>query len=215
VLYNTGARVSEVVNLKATDLRLDNAPQVKLLGKGRRHRTCPLWPETAEALRAYLQQRAPRAPGCQQLFLNATGAPLTRFGVRYILREYVSRAQCLCPSLTHKPVSPHTLRHTTAMHLLRAGNDVNMVSYWLGHADINTTHVYVEIDMEMKRKMLEKAPSPTVLTPRLWRQPALLQWLNRLTHTPGLCAANRAINPQNQAAVEKKPAQLHIIRGFT
>ena len=87
-------------------------------------------------------------------------------------------------------VSPHTLRHTTAMHLLRAGNDVNMVGYWLGHADINTTHLYVEIDMEMKRRMLEKAPSPAVTPAAPWRQPGILDWLDGLTKAPRLCAAD-------------------------
>jgi site-specific recombinase XerD len=181
VLYNTGARVSEIVNLKASDLRLDDSPQIRLLGKGQKHRTCLLWPETADALRTYLQQRAPQDPACDRLFLNANGLPLTRFGVRYILGKHVTQARGACPSLTDKRVSPHTLRHTTAMHLLRSGNEVNMVSYWLGHADINTTHVYVEIDMEMKRKMLEMAPSPAVNAARPWRQRGILDWLDRLT----------------------------------
>jgi len=190
LLYNTGARASEIVNLKLNDLRLDDSPQVKLLGKGRKNRSCPLWPETAEALRAYLQQRVPRAPHCEQVFLNAKAYPLTRFGLRHILRKYVAQAQGKCPSLANKPVTPHTLRHTTAMHLLRSGNEVNMVSYWLGHADINTTHVYLEIDMEMKRRMLEKVPSPAVNHPAPWRKPGILEWLDNLTKATRLCAAH-------------------------
>ena len=87
----------------------------------------------------------------------------------------------MCASLADKRVSPHTLRHTTAMHLIRSGNDINMVSYWLGHADINTTHVYVEIDMEMKKKMLEKASSPAVKRIAPWRKPGMLDWLKALT----------------------------------
>lgn len=181
VLYNTGARVSEIVNLKASDLRLDDSPQVKLVGKGQKHRSCPLWPETAKALRTYLQERALRDPGCERVFLNASGLPLTRFGIRHILRKHVAQAQGVCVSLADKRVSPHTLRHTTAMHLLRSGNDINMVSYWLGHADINTTHVYVEVDMQMKRKMLEKASSPAVKRVAAWRQPRMLDWLKALT----------------------------------
>jgi integrase/recombinase XerD len=199
LMYNTGARVSEIVNLKIGDVRLGDSPQVHLVGKGQRHRTCPLWPETAEVLWAYLQQRAPRDPRCERLFLNANGMPLGRFGVRHILRKYVAEAQEACPSLAGKRVSPHTLRHTTAMHLLRSGNDIAMVSYWLGHADINTTHVYVEIDMEMKREMLEKAPSPAVNSACPWRQPGILDWLNRVTKAPELCAANRQANPANRA----------------
>jgi site-specific recombinase XerD len=188
VLYNTGARVSEIVNLTVTDLRLDQAPQVKLLGKGRKHRSCPLWPETAAALRAYLQQRTPQDPGLEQVFLNAHGSALTRFGVRHILRKYATQAQGGCASLAGKNVSPHTIRHTTAMHLLRSGNEVNMVSYWLGHADINTTHVYLEIDMDMKRQMLQKAPAPAVDIALPWRKPGILDWLARVAKAPQLCA---------------------------
>lgn len=124
---------------------------------------------------------------------------MSRFGVRHILRKYVARAQPACPSLAGKRVSPHTLRHTTAMHLLRSGNDINMISYWLGHADINSTHLYVEIDMEMKRKMLDRTPAPVVNDVSPWRQPGILDWLNRLTKAPELCAANRQQTPENSA----------------
>jgi len=200
MLYNTGARVSEIVNLKVGDLRLADVPQVNLLGKGRKHRSCPLWPETAEAVRVYLQERTPRDLRCEQVFLNANGSPLTRFGIRHILGKHVVQAQGACASLTNKRVSPHTLRHTTAMHLLRSGNEVNMVSYWLGHADINTTHVYVEIDMEMKRRMLEKSPSPAVNGAAPWRQPGILDWLDSLAKAPRLCGANRGAAPENHAS---------------
>jgi integrase/recombinase XerD len=188
LLYNTGARVSEIVQLKMTDLRLDGPAQVKFLGKGKKYRSCPLWSETLQALRDYLKQRTAKDPAFQQFFLNANGSPVTRFGVRYIIKQYASKAHSRCPSLDAKTVTPHTLRHTTAMHLLRAGNDVNMVSYWLGHADINTTHIYVEIDMEMKRRMLQKAKAPAVKTPPRWQKPDILLWLNALAKAPQLCA---------------------------
>lgn len=188
LLYNTGTRVSEVVDLQVSDLRLDRAGQVHLLGKGRKHRSCPLWPETVTALQAYLKQRAPKEPEIERLFLNANGAPITRFGIRHITGKYAAAAQDLCPSIQTKTVTPHTIRHTTAMHLLRSGNDVNMVSYWLGHADINTTHIYIEIDMEMKRQMLEKAHAPTIKEIMPWHKPDILQWLNNLVKEPELCA---------------------------
>jgi site-specific recombinase XerD len=188
LLYNTGARVSEIVQLKVTDLRLDGAAQLNLLGKGKKYRSCPLWPETLQALRDYLKQRTPKDPAAQMLFLNANGSPVTRFGVRYIISQYAAKAQSQCPSLAAKTVTPHTLRHTTAMHLLRAGNDVNMVSYWLGHADINTTHIYLEIDMEMKRRMLQKTQAPAVKKPPPWQKPDILLWLNALAKAPQLCA---------------------------
>jgi len=187
LLYNTGARVSEIVQLNLTDLRLDGTPQVTLLGKGNKYRGCPLWPETVEALHDYLKYRTPKDPAGPQLFLNANGSPITRFGVRHIIGKYATAAKSQCPSIAAKAVNPHTIRHTTAMHLLRAGNDVNMVSYWLGHADINTTHIYVEIDMEMKRQMLQKAGAPAVKKPLPWQKPDILQWLNALAKRPQLC----------------------------
>lgn len=190
LLYNTGARVSEIVGLKLHDLRLDGAGQVHLLGKGKKHRNCPLWSETVTALQAYLEQRSTKEPGIEYLFLNANGAPITRFGIRYITNKYGAAAQDQCPSIKTKTVNPHTIRHTTAMHLLRSGNDVNMVSYWLGHADINTTHIYLEIDMEMKRRMLEKAGAPAIKKKELWHKPDILQWLNNLAKEQQLCAVN-------------------------
>jgi site-specific recombinase XerD len=201
LLYNTGARVSEIGELKLCDLRLERTPQVELLGKGRKHRACPLWPETVAALRAYLKQRTPKQPAAEHLFLNANGVHITRFGIRHITAKNAAAGQHRCPSLKTKNVSPHTIRHTTAMHLLRSGNDVNMVSYWLGHADINTTHIYLEIDMEMKRKMLEKTDAPVINKKTAWNQPDVLQWLNELGKAPELCAANRNKmkgNPQTE-----------------
>ena len=188
VLYNTGARVSEIVGLTLEDLRLHGTcAQVKLLGKGRKPRSCPLWPETAEALQVYLQQRHPAQSATEQVFLNANGLPITRFGIRYVTRKYGARA--LAPS-SHKVVNPHSVRHTAAMHLLRAGNDINMVSFWLGHADINTTHVYVEIDMEMKRNKISTAGAPSVNSNPPWQRPDILSWLRNITKRPELCGAN-------------------------
>ena len=190
LLYNTGARVSEIVGLKEADLRLHGVAQIKLLGKGNKYRSCPIWDETVEALDDYLKQRTAKDPAEKKLFLNANGSPITRFGVRYIILKYAEKAKNKCPSIAFKTVSPHTIRHTTAMHLLRAGNDVNIVSYWLGHADINTTHIYAEIDMDMKRKMLQKLGAPAVKKPPQWHQPDVLQWLDALAKTPQLCVVN-------------------------
>jgi len=190
LLYNTGARVSEIVGLKVADLRLDGSTQVKLLGKGNKYRSCPLWDETVEALDAYLKQRTPKNQVDHQLFLNANGVAITRFGVRHVIGKYATTAKSQCPSIATKIVTPHTIRHTTAMHLLRSGNDVNMVSYWLGHADINTTHIYVEIDMEMKCQMLQKAGPPDVKKPLPWQRPNVLQWLNSLAKPSQLCVVN-------------------------
>jgi site-specific recombinase XerD len=190
LLYNTGARVSEIVGIKTSALHLQGSPHVTLLGKGKKHRSCPLWPETAQALQAYLKCRTPNGPADEQVFLNANGAPVSRFGIRHITSKYAISAQSKCPSLNTKTISPHTLRHTTAIHLLRAGNDINMVSYWLGHVNINTTHIYVEIDMEMKRKMLQKTEAPLVDKTMPWQKSEVLDWLATLSKSPQLCAAN-------------------------
>jgi site-specific recombinase XerD len=187
LLYNTGARVSEIVSLELNHMRLNDSAQVKLMGKGRKERSCPLWPETVTALDEYLRQRNPKDPSIERVFLNANGSPITRFGIRYITRKYGVWAQPQRLS-TSKQVTPHTIRHTTAMHLLRAGNDINMISYWLGHADIITTHIYVEIDMEMKRKMIAKAGAPKVSEKVPWQKPNILQWLDQLTKGLELCA---------------------------
>lgn len=198
LLYNTGARVNEIVALGLGNLRLGGSPQVRLHTKGNKNRTCPLWPETVTALEAYLEQRRPRQPATQQLFLNANGGCITRFGIRYLTRKYGARAQATQPSLRGNPVNPHTIRHTTAMHLLRSGNDLNMVSYWLGHADLNTTHIYLEIDMETKRRMLAKTEAPTICKEALWHRPHVLEWLKQLAREPKLCAVNYPSNHQER-----------------
>jgi site-specific recombinase XerD len=212
MLYNTGARAGEIACLKVTDLRLDGTSQVKLLGKGKKHRSCPLWPETAQALQAYLRKRATQDIGREPLFLNANGSAITRFGIHYVVRKYATKAEQECKSMADKTVGPHTVRHTTAMHLLRAGNEVNMVGYWLGHANISTTHIYVEIDMETKRKMLEKAEAPDIGHTLPWQKPEILQWLSRVAKTPQLCAEKSI---KNRRRLPAKQSQLHIIPCIT
>ncbi len=192
-LYNTGARVQELVDVEITALRLDKSAQVMLTGKGRKQRSCPLWPETAEAIKEYLENRA-ETEESTHLFLNANGLPLTRFGVRYIVRKYTNAAIPACSSLKLRTVTPHTFRHATALHLIQSGVDIVTVKNWLGHADINTTHVYIEIDIEMKRKALA-ACSPTVggkKRRRPWRKAKILDWLTALTRraAPEICAVN-------------------------
>lgn len=190
LLYNTGARVSEIVTLELGDLRLCESAQLRLMGKGGKQRSCPLWPETVTALDAYLKARAPNPSPTERVFLNANGKPITRFGIRHITRKYGSRAQAKQSWVETRSVNPHNIRHTTAMHLLRSGNDLNMVSYWLGHADLNTTHIYVEIDMNTKRKMLAKADAPNINRKLPWHRPHLLQWLHDLARDHQLCAVN-------------------------
>jgi site-specific recombinase XerD len=184
--YNTGGRVQEVADVKIDDLRLEIPFQVKLTGKGGKERVCLLWPETVDAIENYIQSRGVDASKEPTLFLNANGYPLTRFGIRYIVRKYGAIAAKKCPSMKSKRVNPHTLRHTTAVHLLQSGNDISVVKDWLGHADVNTTHGYVEIDIKMKLKALELCRPPKVKTAKRrpkWQNQGILQWLNELTKT--------------------------------
>lgn len=181
-LFNTGARVQECVDVTMERLRLDSQGQVTLLGKGRKERACPLWPETVQAIKSYLAHRSSRDTRETRLFLNTNGRPITRFGVGHIVRRYAEKAGEKCLSIRQKAVGPHTWRHTTAVHMLQAGNDLSMIAMWLGHADVNTTHAYAEINMEMKRKMLEGCPAPKGKeSRRQWQNPATIRWLNKLT----------------------------------
>lgn len=157
LLFNTGARVSEVVGLQACDLALDPPPSVRLRGKGRKDRRCPLWPETARALGAYLQERRLTADESRGVFVNHRGQPLTRFGVRVILQKRVRETARHVTSLKSKRLHPHSMRHSTAVHLLRSGVDLATIANWLGHASINTTNKYLTLDLEAKRQALDKA----------------------------------------------------------
>jgi len=154
-LYNSGARVSEAIGVTLGALALDAPATVRLLGKGRKERRCPLWPQTARVLRALIAEQQPEHAPTSFLFLNARRRPLTRFGVHSLIERCAARAAAIQPSLRDKRVSPHTIRHTTAVHLLRAGVDINTIRGWLGHVSLETTNRYAEIDMEMKAKALE------------------------------------------------------------
>ena len=183
LLYNTGARVQEIVDLTIDDLRLDASYQVKLIGKGRKQRACPLWPETVNALIKYIDLRSPQDSTNKRVFLNTNGRTITRFGIRYLVKTYAQKAALECPTLKNKTIGPHTFRHSTATHLIQAGNDINMVRLWLGHASINTTHMYVEINMDMKRKILcsTKSPVSTKSSSCKWNKPGILKWLDNIS----------------------------------
>ena len=146
-LYNTGARASEVVDLTIGSLDFGGRA-VTLHGKGNKCRQCPLWPTTLAALKGLVGSR----PANERVFLNRHSRPLTRFGVHTLVERHAQAASRHAPSLQTKRVSPHTIRHTTAMHLLRAGVDINTIRAWLGHVSLQTTHVYAESDLEMKSR---------------------------------------------------------------
>ena len=188
IFYSTGARVSEITQVEIEDLQLDESGQVTLLGKGRKPRCTPLLPEAVKALKAYLDIRQLQDPDEPRLFLNARGKPLTRFGIRHILKKHGARAAEECPSIATKNITPHIMRHTAAMHLLRADADLTNVSHWLGHADLSTTNRYVETDMEMKRKMIEKLNPPEAQNRKPWQDPKVLDFLDNLARRPqALC----------------------------
>lgn len=183
LMFNTGARVSEIVGLQTEDLRLSAPFSVVLRGKGRKERTCPLWPETARLLQALVDQRADPAAQPAPVFLNAHGDRLTRFGIRAILNKYVTAAAQNRPSLRSKRLHPHSVRHSTAVHLLRSGVDLSTIAHWLGHVSVNTTNKYLSIDLEAKREALAKAKPLLNGKRRLgdWRKdPNLIAWLEAL-----------------------------------
>lgn len=157
LLFNTGARVSEIVGLQAADLRLMEPPSVRLRGKGRKERVCPLWPETARLLLELLEEQGVPLDRPEAVFRNRCGARLTRFGIRLILRKHIENAIPRAPSLKHKRLHPHSLRHSAAIHLLRAGVDLSTIAHWLGHASLNTTNKYLSLSIDDKREALAKA----------------------------------------------------------
>ena len=154
VLYNTGARVSEAIGLRIADVLLERACALRLHGKGRKDRVVPLWKNTAALLRSWFVRidQNPDAP----VFPNRAGKPLSRSGVENRLRVAITKASRRCPSLGERRISPHTLRHTTAMHLLQSGVDITVIALWLGHEDPTTTHLYIEADLAMKEAALKR-----------------------------------------------------------
>jgi integrase/recombinase XerD len=153
-LYNTGARADEAARLLVGDLHLANRAQdyssVSIRGKGNKVRCCPLWPQTVKRLKGLIDNRAPMDP----VFLNCRHQPITRSGIYQMVERYAMQVARHIPALAAKRVSPHTIRHTTGTHLLRAGVDINTIRAWLGHVSLTTTNIYAEVDMEMKAKAL-------------------------------------------------------------
>ncbi len=184
-LYNTGARAQEAADLRSSWFDFANRT-VMITGKGNKERLTPLWSPTVHILQAYWKthRRKPKTSS-DHFFINQRGARLTRFGVRGIVKRYLLLAAKTCPSIAVKKLSTHSLRHTTACHLLEAGVDLNVIKAWLGHKCIKTTSRYLYTDISHKRKVLEQfGPPPTiesVLDPNPEDAPdQLLSWLDRL-----------------------------------
>jgi integrase/recombinase XerD len=177
-MYNTGARVSEIAALRRSQVSFGSTTLLALHGKGRKDRSVPLWPRTARVLAAWFAELEGLPDG--PAFPNANGGQLTRDGVRYILDQAVAEATPPCPSLAKKTISPHVLRHTTAMHLLQAGVDCSVIALWLGHESLETTHVYVEADLVTKETALSKLAPPATKVCRFKPDDSLLSFLANL-----------------------------------
>jgi len=183
ILYDTGARVQELIDLSVGDVRLDPPAQLRLLGKGRKMRAVPLMENTVQLLRDYIHEtHLDRSEQFDKpLFRNMRNQRLSRSGIRYILHKYLVRARSKRPSL-NRTVSPHTLRHSKGMHLLQSGISLDMIRDFLGHVDVKTTQIYARANLEMKRNALEKItpPSPVPSIPSWQQNKNLLDWLRSL-----------------------------------
>ena len=178
VAYNTGARVSELTALRVRDVLLDRESALHLYGKGRKQRVIPLWKSTAGELRKWMCQipPTPDAP----LFPNRQGTAMTRSGVRDRLERAVTKAERSCPSLHGQRVSPHTIRHSTAVHLLQSGTDLAVIALWLGHSSPAVTHQYLEVDLATKEATLSRLEDPKPGSTRFRPRDRLLAFLEGL-----------------------------------
>jgi integrase/recombinase XerD len=179
MLYNTGARVSEITGVRLANVVLDGVACVHLHGKGRKQRTVPLWRSTVKAIRTWLRHNSELGPACA-LLPNRGGQPMTRGNVTQRLELAVKAASSAHPSLIDRHVSPHTVRHTTAMHLLQSGVDISVIALWLGHESPTTTHQYVEADLAMKERALARLQEPDVAVRRYRAPDSLMEFLKTL-----------------------------------
>lgn len=177
-LYNTGSRVDEVAQLLIEDLHCrDPQPWVRILGKGNKVRICPLWALTVDTLRPLIEGRA----ATERVFLNRRHQPITRFGIFALVKRHATEAAKATPTLQGKRVSPHTIRHTTACHLLKSGVDINTVRAWLGHVSVDTTNIYAQIDLEMKIDALTHCEIFDTTPQKRWKEkPSVLEFLKSL-----------------------------------
>lgn len=187
-LYNTGARVQEVAELTAANLEFDDPPRVHLHGKGDKWRVCPIWPATARLLLALLTKDSSRNKAAHQaVFVSRQGRALTRFGIYKVVRRHTRHLATTASADLHPhPVSPHSLRHSTAVHLLESGVEVNVIRAWLGHVSLETTNRYAELTLRSKAQAMEQCEPPTQSSEgshgrAAWREDdELLTWLESL-----------------------------------
>jgi integrase/recombinase XerD len=177
-LYNTGARISEILALRQHHLAFGATSLLHLKGKGRKERSVPLWPTTSRTLRAWVTDCGDR--GDSILFPSVRGGPLSTDGANYILQKAVRRAWPTAPTLKAKKISPHVLRHTTAMHLFQSGVEIAVIALWLGHESLDTTHMYIQADLKTKEQALGKLHPVEGGFPRFKPDDALLAFLSAL-----------------------------------
>lgn len=184
LMFNTGARVQEALDLRVCDVRMAAPCQVRLQGKGGKIRICPIWPQTAAKLQQLIDQLPAPTEADSPLFVNHRGQKLTRFGVRYLLRQRVAGCIDTIGADRARQIHPHTLRHTTAVHLLRAGVDFATISQWLGHASLTTTMNYARADLDLKRQALAQVFPDVLAPPKAGRiapqHLEIIEWLRRL-----------------------------------
>jgi integrase/recombinase XerD len=179
MLYNTGARVSEIIDLRIKNLILDTSPTIHLTGKGRKQRTVPLWRSTVTVMRAW-KRRMGETADSSPVFPNRGGKAMSRSNVTQRLALAVATAGKQHPQLLPRSISPHTFRHTTAMHLLQSGVDITVIALWLGHESPSTTHMYLEADLTMKEQALGRLQPPAQAAARFKPPDRLMQFLQGL-----------------------------------
>ena len=180
-MFNTGGRVQEIADLRACDLQLTKPFQARLFGKGKKERYCPLWPQTAAVLRAFSSERNLDLRSESHVFLNHRGQPLSRFGIRHILARCLRSACDRAPNLRKKRLHPHSVRHSTAVALLKSGVDLSTISHLLGHASPTTTNRYAKVDLEMKRQAIAKVKAVPQRSRTPWsKNRTVLEWLESL-----------------------------------
>jgi site-specific recombinase XerD len=177
-MYNSGARASEITSLRCGQVHFDTTTYLHLHGKGRKERTVPLWPKTARVLQQWFREREVGTDAV--VFPTARGTPLSSDALDYLFQQAVRHAGEACPSLLSKRITPHLVRHTTAMHLLQAGVDITVIALWLGHESIETTHIYLEADLALKERALEKVTPVQGAVKRFKADDALLAFLAKL-----------------------------------
>ena len=177
-MYNTGARVSEIIRINICDINLEGRASILIHGKGRKQRMVPLWNSTKHHLKNWLFQIKSDPGG--PIFPSRSGRPLSRSGVEYRLCLAVKKAAEKYPSLKKRKISPHTFRHTVALHLLQSGVDITVIALWLGHESPATTHLYVEADMTMKENALKKLGDPSLKSIRYKPNDSILSFLESL-----------------------------------